>query len=177
MSKAVERTSSTASADSTSTDGKSGTFSSQGSPSGSVSETPKKSSKKSKKSTDSMTKVYNSVLHSVFGAERELAQGELDELQEAFKEFDYDQDGYLNYKDVAECMRTMGYMPTEMELLEIVQQIKMRMGGLMDFEDFIELMGPRMMGETADMLGLKELQSAFLQMIILLHTLLCSCEV
>ncbi|KAF3836911.1 hypothetical protein F7725_004375 [Dissostichus mawsoni] len=95
--------------------------------------------------------------------ERELAQAELDELQEAFKEFDYDQDGYLNYKDVAECMRTMGYMPTEMELLEIVQQIKMRMGGLMDFEDFIELMGPRMMGETAHMLGLKELQSAFVQ--------------
>uniref|UniRef100_A0A3B5LF25 EF-hand domain-containing protein n=1 Tax=Xiphophorus couchianus TaxID=32473 RepID=A0A3B5LF25_9TELE len=85
------------------------------------------------------------------------------ELQEAFKEFDYDQDGYLNYKDVAECMRTMGYMPTEMELLEIVQQIKMRMGGLMDFEDFTELMGPRMMGETTNMLGLKELQSAFLQ--------------
>lgn len=119
-------------------------------------------------------------------------------MQEAFKEFDYDQDGYLNYKDVAECMRTMGYMPTEMELLEIVQQIKMRselirfsnktnlnnfihlklcllfitwsltpllstVGGLMDFDDFIELMGPRMMGETADMLGLKELQSAFLQ--------------
>lgn len=47
-------------------------------------------------------------------------------MHEAFKEFDYDQDGYLNYKDVAECMRTMGYMPTEMELLEIVQQIKMR---------------------------------------------------
>uniref|UniRef100_A0A3B4VJ17 EF-hand domain-containing protein n=1 Tax=Seriola dumerili TaxID=41447 RepID=A0A3B4VJ17_SERDU len=110
------------------------------SPSGSVSESPKKSSKKSKKSTESMNK-----------------------LQEAFKEFDYDQDGYLNYKDVAECMRTMGYMPTEMELLEIVQQIKMRMGGLMDFEDFTELMGPRMMGETADMLGLKELQSAFVQ--------------
>lgn len=36
-------------------------------------------------------------------------------------------------------------------------------GGLMDFDDFVELMGPRMMGETADMLGLKELQSAFVQ--------------
>ncbi|XP_068164521.1 calcium-binding protein 2-like [Antennarius striatus] len=132
--------------------------------SSSVSETPKKSSKKSKKKNiENMDKVYNSVLDSVFGAERELAQAELDELQEAFKEFDYDQDGYLNYKDVAECMRTMGYMPTEMELLEIVQQIKMRMGGLMDFEDFVELMGPRMMGETAHMLGLKELQSAFVQ--------------
>ncbi|XP_047241699.1 calcium-binding protein 2-like isoform X1 [Girardinichthys multiradiatus] len=166
MSKAGERTSSTTSADSALTDSKDGgskTSTATNSPSGSVSETPKKSSKKAKKSTESMTKVYNSILNSVFGAERELAQAEIDELQEAFKEFDYDQDGYLNYKDVAECMRTMGYMPTEMELLEIVQQIKMRMGGLMDFEDFIELMGPRMMGETTNMLGLKELQSAFLQ--------------
>uniref|UniRef100_A0A3P8VJE4 Calcium-binding protein 2-like n=1 Tax=Cynoglossus semilaevis TaxID=244447 RepID=A0A3P8VJE4_CYNSE len=166
MSTASERTSSTNSATSISADSKDGdhvSASSGDSPSGSVSEKPKKSLKKSKKKTESMNKVYISVLSSVFGAERELAQAEIDELQEAFKEFDYDQDGYLNYKDVAECMRTMGYMPTEMELLEIVQQIKMRMGGLMDFEDFIELMGPRMMGETADMLGLKELQSAFLQ--------------
>lgn len=36
-------------------------------------------------------------------------------------------------------------------------------GGLMDFEDFVELMGPRMLGETAHMLGLKELESAFVQ--------------
>ncbi|KAK9524577.1 hypothetical protein VZT92_016961 [Zoarces viviparus] len=157
MPTAGQRTPSSTSVDSAATDS-----AKDESPSGSVSETTKKSSKKAKKTTD-MTIVYNSVLNSVFGAERELAQGELDELQEAFKEFDYDQDGYLNYKDVAECMRTMGYMPTEMELLEIVQQIKMRMGGLMDFEDFIELMGPRMMGETAHMLGLKELQSAFIQ--------------
>ncbi|XP_014194520.1 calcium-binding protein 2 isoform X1 [Haplochromis burtoni] len=166
MSKAGERTPSTTSADSASADGKEGgTKSPKGkeSPSGSVSETPKKSLKKSKKVSESKKKVYISVLNSIFGADRELAPAELDELHEAFKEFDYDQDGYLNYKDVAECMRTMGYMPTEMELLEIVQQIKMRMGGLMDFEDFIELMGPRMMGETADMLGLKELQSAFMQ--------------
>ncbi|XP_073692640.1 calcium-binding protein 4 [Garra rufa] len=110
-----------------------------------------------------MNKVYTNLLNSVFGQERELSQPELDELAEAFKEFDYDQDGYLNYKDLAECMRTMGYMPTEMELLEIIQQIKMRLGGLMDFDDFCELMGPRMMVETADMLGLKELKSSFSQ--------------
>ncbi|KAM4612358.1 calcium-binding protein 2-like [Polymixia lowei] len=170
MSTAEERTPSTTSATSvtsaagstSSADGKDEAMR-KSSSTGSASDTPKKSSKKAKKSGDSLNKVYTSVLNSVFGAERELAQAELDELAEAFKEFDYDQDGYLNYKDVAECMRTMGYMPTEMELLEIVQQIKMRMGGLMDFEDFIELMGPRMMKETADMLGLKELQSAFIQ--------------
>lgn len=50
----------------------------------------------------------------------------LTELQEAFKEFDYDADGFIHYKDIADCMRTMGYMPTEMELIEIIQQIKMR---------------------------------------------------
>ncbi|KAF7657114.1 hypothetical protein LDENG_00031980 [Lucifuga dentata] len=164
MSRAGEKTPSTTSAESSSADGNDHVpQADSANESGSVSETPKKKSKKSKKDTESRNKVYVSVLNSVFGADRELAQAELDELAEAFKEFDYDQDGYLNYKDVAECMRTMGYMPTEMELLEIVQQIKMRMGGLMDLDDFIELMGPRMMGETADMLGLKELQSAFVQ--------------
>ncbi|XP_055074389.1 calcium-binding protein 2 [Misgurnus anguillicaudatus] len=119
---------------------------------------------KSKKSNeDAMNKVYTNLLNNVFGQERDLSQPELDELSEAFKEFDYDQDGYLNYKDLAECMRTMGYMPTEMELLEIIQQIKMRLGGLMDFDDFCELMGPRMMMETADMLGLRELKCSFSQ--------------
>uniref|UniRef100_A0A8C8C2B4 Calcium binding protein 4 n=1 Tax=Oncorhynchus tshawytscha TaxID=74940 RepID=A0A8C8C2B4_ONCTS len=58
------------------------------------------------------------------------------ELQVAFKEFDYDGDGFLHYKDVADCMRTMGYMPTEMELIEIIQQIKMKWGGHVDFDDF-----------------------------------------
>lgn len=37
------------------------------------------------------------------------------------------------------------------------------MGGLIDFDDFCELMGPRMMEETAHMMGIKELQCAFRQ--------------
>uniref|UniRef100_A0A8C9UWV5 Calcium binding protein 2 n=1 Tax=Scleropages formosus TaxID=113540 RepID=A0A8C9UWV5_SCLFO len=85
------------------------------------------------------------------------------ELKQAFREFDHDQDGYLHYKDLAQCMRTMGYMPTEMELIEIIQQIKMRLGGLVDYEDFCDLMGPRMRAETAGMLGLRELRCAFRQ--------------
>lgn len=48
------------------------------------------------------------------------------ELLDAFKEFDTDQDGYISYKDLGACMRTLGYMPTEMELIEISQHIKMR---------------------------------------------------
>ncbi|KAJ3614417.1 hypothetical protein NHX12_017991 [Muraenolepis orangiensis] len=80
------------------------------------------------------------------------------ELREAFKEFDKDKDGFISCKDLGECMRTMGYMPTEMELIELSQQI---CGGRVDFEDFVELMGPKMLAETADMIGVKELRDAF----------------
>uniref|UniRef100_A0A673GU87 Calcium binding protein 2b n=1 Tax=Sinocyclocheilus rhinocerous TaxID=307959 RepID=A0A673GU87_9TELE len=79
------------------------------------------------------------------------------ELREAFKEFDRNK-GYINCRDLGECMRTMGYMPTEMELIELSQQIS---GGKIDFEDFVELMGPKMLAETADMIGVKELRDAF----------------
>ncbi|KAG9330776.1 hypothetical protein JZ751_022093 [Albula glossodonta] len=100
------------------------------------------------------------------------------ELKEAFKEFDKDKDGFISCKDLGECMRTMGYMPTEMELIELSQQIcecstenipltsrstssSPLGGGRVDFEDFVELMGPKMLAETADMIGVKELRDAF----------------
>lgn len=35
------------------------------------------------------------------------------------------------------------------------------MGGHVDFEDFVELMGPKLLAETADMIGIKELKDAF----------------
>ncbi|XP_036406790.1 calcium-binding protein 2a isoform X2 [Megalops cyprinoides] len=90
--------------------------------------------------------------------DRDLRPEEIEELKEAFVEFDKDKDGFINCKDLGECMRTMGYMPTEMELIELSQQIS---GGKIDFEDFVELMGPKMLAETADMIGVKELRDAF----------------
>ncbi|XP_074852138.1 calcium-binding protein 4 [Carettochelys insculpta] len=107
------------------------------------------------------TKAYSPFLNTVFGRERDLSPVELDELLDAFKEFDTDQDGFVSYKDLGECMRTMGYMPTEMELIEISQHIKMRMGGRVDFEDFVEMMGPKLREETAHMVGVRELKIAF----------------
>ncbi|XP_034276155.1 calcium-binding protein 2 isoform X1 [Pantherophis guttatus] len=97
-------------------------------------------------------------LTSVFGQDRKLRAEEIEELKEAFREFDKDRDGYISYKDLGECMRTMGFMPTEMELIELSQQIT---GGKVDFDDFVELMGPKLLAETADMIGVKELRDAF----------------
>lgn len=34
-------------------------------------------------------------------------------------------------------------------------------GGQVDFDDFVELMGPKLLAETADMIGVKELRDAF----------------
>ncbi|XP_072495413.1 calcium-binding protein 2-like [Notamacropus eugenii] len=110
---------------------------------------------------DPAHKAYWPLLNSVFGKDRELGPEELDELLEAFNEFDTDQDGYLGYRELGACMRTLGYMPTEMELIEISQHVKMRMGGCVDFEEFVELMGPKLREETAHMLGIRELRIAF----------------
>ncbi|XP_034739061.1 calcium-binding protein 2 isoform X3 [Etheostoma cragini] len=98
------------------------------------------------------------IVDSVFGQDRELKPEEIEELREAFVEFDKNKKGYISHNDLGECMRTMGYMPTEMELIELSQQI---CGGKVDFEDFVELMGPKMLAETADMIGVKELRDAF----------------
>lgn len=35
------------------------------------------------------------------------------------------------------------------------------MGGRVDFEDFVDLMTPKLLAETAGMIGLKELKDAF----------------
>ncbi|NXW52706.1 CABP4 protein, partial [Nyctiprogne leucopyga] len=105
------------------------------------------------------TKTYSPFLNSVFGKLMGLCGGA--ELLDAFKEFDTDQDGYISYKDLGSCMRTLGYMPTEMELIEISQHVKMRMGGRVDFEDFVQMMGPKLREETAHMVGLRELKIAF----------------
>ncbi|KAI5933132.1 calcium-binding protein 4 [Manis javanica] len=110
---------------------------------------------------DAAQRTYGPLLDRIFGQDRELGPEELDELQAAFEEFDSDRDGYLGYRELGACMRTLGYMPTEMELIEVSQHVKMRMGGRVDFEEFVELMGPKLREETAHMLGVRELRIAF----------------
>ena len=77
------------------------------------------------------------------------------------EKFDKDEDGYINCRDLGNCMCTMGYVPTEMELIELSQQINMNRGDHVDFDDFVELMGPKLLAETVDIIGVKELRDAF----------------
>ncbi|XP_028313201.1 calcium-binding protein 1a [Gouania willdenowi] len=121
-----------------------------------------RSSRRSRRSSAASSDVHlRTILRSLFGQDRQLRPEEMDELRDAFKEFDKDKDGFISCKDLGNCMRTMGYMPTEMELIELSQRINMNLGGHVDFEDFVELMGPKLLAETADMIGIKELKDAF----------------
>lgn len=45
----------------------------------------------------------------------------------------------------------------------IVMTFWLAVGGQVDFEDFVELMAPKLLAETAGMIGLKELRDAFKQ--------------
>ncbi|XP_004683377.1 PREDICTED: calcium-binding protein 4 [Condylura cristata] len=110
---------------------------------------------------DAAQETYGPLLSRLFGKDRTLGPEELDELQAAFQEFDRDRDGYIGHRELGACMRTLGYMPTEMELLEVSQHVKMRMGGCVDFEEFVALIAPRLREETAHMLGVRELRVAF----------------
>ncbi|XP_063285158.1 calcium-binding protein 5-like isoform X1 [Pelobates fuscus] len=92
---------------------------------------------------------------------REPGTDEIEELRDAFVEFDKDKDGFITCKDLGNLMRIMGYMPTEMELIELSQQINMNLGGRVDFQDFVDLMTPKLLEETAGMIGVKELRDAF----------------
>ncbi|KAF3814782.1 hypothetical protein GH733_017058 [Mirounga leonina] len=58
-----------------------------------------------------------------------------------------------------------------MELTELGQQIRMNcearagrttgVGGRVDFDDFVELMTPKLLAETAGMIGIQEMRDAF----------------
>uniref|UniRef100_A0A8C0ZUN4 EF-hand domain-containing protein n=1 Tax=Castor canadensis TaxID=51338 RepID=A0A8C0ZUN4_CASCN len=104
-------------------------------------------------------------------AKKQRVRGDdaVQELWASFLEFDKDCDGLISYKDLGNIMRTMGYMPTEMELTELGQlygvplitSLLPSMVCHVDFEDFVELMTPNLLAETAGMIGIQKIPDAF----------------
>ncbi|XP_072554072.1 calcium-binding protein 2-like [Paramormyrops kingsleyae] len=97
-------------------------------------------------------------LDGVYGPDRELQEDEMEELREGFKEFEYKNKGIVKCESLGECMRTMGYMPTEMRLIELSETLR---SGKVDFEDFSDLMGPKVVEDTTHMIGIREMKEAF----------------
>ncbi|KAI5088146.1 calcium-binding protein 7-like [Silurus meridionalis] len=65
------------------------------------------------------------------------------EIREAFKVFDRDGNGFISKQELGMAMRSLGYMPNEVELEVIIQRLDMDGDGQVDFEEFVTLLGPK----------------------------------
>ncbi|XP_011813097.1 PREDICTED: calcium-binding protein 7 [Colobus angolensis palliatus] len=68
----------------------------------------------------------------------------LREIREAFKVFDRDGNGFISKQELGTAMRSLGYMPNEVELEVIIQRLDMDGDGQVDFEEFVTLLGPKL---------------------------------
>ncbi|XP_029619465.1 calcium-binding protein 7 isoform X1 [Salmo trutta] len=66
------------------------------------------------------------------------------EIREAFKVFDRDGNGFISKQELGMAMRSLGYMPNEVELEVIIQRLDMDGDGQVDFEEFVTLLGPKL---------------------------------
>ncbi|XP_040276206.1 calcium-binding protein 7 [Bufo gargarizans] len=73
----------------------------------------------------------------------QLPEDEIEEIREAFKVFDRDGNGFISKQELGTAMRSLGYMPNEVELEVIIQRLDMDGDGQVDFEEFVTLLGPK----------------------------------
>ncbi|XP_008334518.1 calcium-binding protein 7 [Cynoglossus semilaevis] len=73
-----------------------------------------------------------------------LPEDELEELHQAFKVFDHTGDGFISKEELGVAMRSLGYMPNEVELEIITKRLDMDGNGQVDFEEFIALLSPKL---------------------------------
>ncbi|KAJ8286493.1 hypothetical protein GJAV_G00039830 [Gymnothorax javanicus] len=66
------------------------------------------------------------------------------EIREAFKVFDRDGNGFISKQELGTAMRSLGYMPNEVELEVIIKRLDMDGDGQVDFEEFVTLLGPKL---------------------------------
>ncbi|KAG7224017.1 hypothetical protein INR49_015274, partial [Caranx melampygus] len=66
------------------------------------------------------------------------------EIREAFKVFDRDGNGFISKQELGMAMRSLGYMPNEVELEVIIQRLDMDGDGQVGFEEFVTLLGPKL---------------------------------
>ncbi|XP_073696550.1 calcium-binding protein 7 [Garra rufa] len=73
-----------------------------------------------------------------------LPEDEVEEIREAFKVFDRDGNGFISKQELGVAMRSLGYMPNEVELEVIIQRLDMDGDGQVNFEEFVALLGPKL---------------------------------
>ena len=58
-------------------------------------------------------------------SDNKMSEEQIAELKQAFNEFDVDGGGTINTTELGYAMRAMGMNPTEQELLDLINEVKM----------------------------------------------------
>ncbi|KAG7321446.1 hypothetical protein KOW79_015861 [Hemibagrus wyckioides] len=74
-----------------------------------------------------------------------ISTEELDEIREAFQVLDRDGNGFISKQELGVAMRSLGYMPSEVELAIIMQRLDMDGDGQVDFDEFVTILGPKLL--------------------------------
>ncbi|XP_057440723.1 calmodulin-like protein 11 isoform X1 [Lotus japonicus] len=72
---------------------------------------------------------------------RKMKESEAEqELMEAFRVFDKDQDGYISPSEMRSVLRTVGEKVTDEELGQMIKVADLDGDGLLDYQDFVRMM-------------------------------------
>nr|KAF6488913.1 calneuron 1 [Molossus molossus] len=72
------------------------------------------------------------------------SESKTNEIREAFRVLDRDGNGFISKQELGMAMRSLGYMPSEVELAIIMQRLDMDGDGQVDFDEFMTILGPKL---------------------------------
>ena len=73
-----------------------------------------------------------------------LSDEKISEINETFKIFDKDKDGYITTKELGDVMKGLGQNPSEAELQNLINEVDIEGNGTIDLKEFIGLMAKKM---------------------------------
>ncbi|CAH1262978.1 calmodulin-like [Branchiostoma lanceolatum] len=71
---------------------------------------------------------------------KDMPKEEIDELRQAFWEFDRDRSGTIDGKELINVMRSLGLNPTDLQVVELIDSVDTDGSGTIDFPEFVQLM-------------------------------------
>lgn len=89
----------------------------------------------------------------------ELSADDVRELKEAFNLFDKDKNGMIDCEELREVMQSLGQMPTQEQLEDMIHEIDTDNDGVVDFDEFLQMMTKHRLEERSNYL--QDLSDAF----------------